>query len=107
MREIGKHANLGAAYGELDKNGVTNMDAALFNTQEAEVAGVVKSAIGFPVEDMKRDTAFGDMHNCDSLDVVQIIMDCEEHFDISISDEEAEKIVTLGDLFAVVAKHKA
>ena len=38
-----------------------------------------------------------DDHNCDSLDMVEIIMQLEEEFDIEIADEEISKFRTAGD----------
>ena len=43
------------------------------------------------------DTTFIDDLCADSLDVFQIIMGIEEEFDIEIPNEEAEKIVSVGD----------
>ena len=43
------------------------------------------------------ETSFKDDLGADSLDVFQIIMGLEEEFDIEIPNEEAEKIVTVGD----------
>ena len=43
------------------------------------------------------DTTFVDELGADSLDVFQIIMGIEEDFDIEIPNEEAEKIVSVGD----------
>ena len=43
------------------------------------------------------ETTFVDDLGADSLDIFQIIMGLEEEFDIEIPNEEAEKIVTVGD----------
>lgn len=43
------------------------------------------------------ETTFTDDLGADSLDVFQIIMGLEEEFDIEIANEDAEKIVTVGD----------
>ena len=43
------------------------------------------------------ESTFGDDLGADSLDVFQIIMGVEEEFEIEIPNEEAEKIVTVGD----------
>ena len=48
-------------------------------------------------EEITMDTTFVDDLGADSLDVLQIIMGVEEEFDIEISNEDAEKIVTVGD----------
>ena len=48
-------------------------------------------------EDITLETTFVDDLGADSLDVFQIIMGIEEAFDIEIENEDAEKIVTVGD----------
>lgn len=48
-------------------------------------------------ETITMDSKFVDDLGADSLDVFQIIMGIEETFDIEIDNEEAEKIVTVGD----------
>ena len=48
-------------------------------------------------EDIKMETTFVDDLGADSLDIFQIIMGIEEAFDIEIENEDAEKIVTVGD----------
>ena len=41
----------------------------------------------------------------DSLDLVELIMSMEEEFDVDISDEDAEKLVTVKDALEYVNKH--
>ena len=48
-------------------------------------------------DEITMDTTFVDDLGADSLDVFQIIMGIEEEFDIEIPNEEAEKIVSVGD----------
>ena len=48
-------------------------------------------------EDVTMDTTFVDDLGADSLDIFQIIMGIEETFDIEIENDDAEKIVTVGD----------
>ena len=55
-------------------------------------------------DEITLDTTFVDDLGADSLDVFQIIMGIEEEFDIEIPNEEAEKIVSVGD--AVEADQK-
>lgn len=55
-------------------------------------------------EDMiTMDASFVDDLEADSLDVVELMMAMEEEFDIEISDEEAEGIVTIGDAVSYLA----
>ena len=42
----------------------------------------------------------------DSLDLVQLMMDFEEEFDMEISDEEAEEISTVGDAVNYIKEHQ-
>ncbi|MGM8214437.1 acyl carrier protein [Bacillaceae bacterium W0354] len=44
-----------------------------------------------------REASFKDDLEADSLDVVELVMELEDEFDLEISDEDAEKIVTVGD----------
>ena len=48
-------------------------------------------------DEITMNTTFSDDLGADSLDVFQIIMGLEEEFDIEIANEDAEKIVTVGD----------
>lgn len=54
--------------------------------------------------DVTLDATFVDDLGADSLDVFQIIMGLEEEFDIEIPNEEAEKIVTVGDAVEQIKK---
>ena len=55
-------------------------------------------------EEITMDTTFADDLGADSLDVYQIIMGLEEEFDIEIPQEEAEKIVSVGDAVEQIKK---
>ena len=58
---------------------------------------IIAEALNVDPEEITMDTTFVDDLGADSLDVFQIIMGIEEEFDIEISNEDAEKIVTVGD----------
>lgn len=58
---------------------------------------IIADVMNVDEEEITQDTTFKDDLGADSLDVYQIIMGIEEEFDITIPDEEAEKIVTVGD----------
>ena len=58
---------------------------------------IIADVLNVEVNDITEDTTFVDDLGSDSLDIFQIIMGIEETFDIEISDEDAEKIVTVGD----------
>ena len=57
--------------------------------------GGVATYKGVKEEDIKLESKFVDDLGADSLDLVELIMSFEDKFEIEISDEEAEKIVTV------------
>ena len=58
---------------------------------------IIAEVLNVDEEEITMETTFKDDLGADSLDVFQIIMGLEEEFDIEIPNEEAEKIVTVGD----------
>lgn len=58
---------------------------------------IIVDVLNVNAEDVTMETTFVDDLGADSLDVFQIIMGIEETFDIEIENEDAEKIVTVGD----------
>ncbi len=58
---------------------------------------IIAEVLNVDEEEITMETTFVDDLGADSLDVFQIIMGLEEEFDIEIANEDAEKIVTVGD----------
>ena len=58
---------------------------------------IIAEVLNVDEEEITMETTFVDDLGADSLDVFQIIKGLEEEFDIEIPNEEAEKIVTVGD----------
>ena len=58
---------------------------------------IIAEVLNVDPEEITMDTTFVEDLGADYLDVFQIIMGIEEEFDIEISNEDAEKIVTVGD----------
>ena len=58
---------------------------------------IIVEVLNVDEDDITMETTFVDDLGADSLDVFQIIMGIEDAFDIEIDNDEAEKIVTVGD----------
>lgn len=58
---------------------------------------IIVDVLNVGEEDVKMESTFVDDLGADSLDIFQIIMGIEEAFDIEIENEDAEKIITVGD----------
>ena len=58
---------------------------------------IIAEVLNVDADEITMDTTFVDDLGADSLDVFQIIMGIEEEIDIEISNEDAEKIVSVGD----------
>lgn len=61
------------------------------------VTKVVVDRLNVDEEKVVLEASFRDDLNADSLDVVELVMELEDEFDMEISDEDAEKIATVGD----------
>ncbi len=63
---------------------------------ETRVKAIVAEQLGVDEAEISRETSFVNDLNADSLDTVELVMEFEDEFDMSIPDEEAEKIQTVG-----------
>ena len=71
------------------------------------VKKIVVEHLGVEEDKVTEGASFIDDLGADSLDVVELVMAMEEEFDISIPDEAAENIKTVGDAIAFIEKAKA
>jgi acyl carrier protein len=63
---------------------------------ENKVIDIISEQMGADKSEITRETSFINDLNADSLDTVELVMEFEDEFDMSIPDEEAEKIQTVG-----------
>jgi len=70
-----------------------------------KVKSIIVEQLSVPAEDVNEAASFIEDLGADSLDIVELIMALEEEYDIEISDEDAEKIQTVGDAVNYIAKH--
>jgi acyl carrier protein len=75
-----------------------------------KVINIISEQMGAEPSEITRETSFINDLNADSLDTVELVMEFEDEFDMSIPDEEAEKIQTVGaaiDYITKVAQSKS
>jgi len=66
---------------------------------------IIVEQLGVDEGDVTPTASFVEDLNADSLDLVELIMSLEEEFNLEISDEDAEKIHTVGDALEYVQEH--
>ena len=72
---------------------------------EDKVKKIIAEKLSVDLEEVLPDASFVDDLGADSLDLVELIMSMEEEFEIDISDEDAETIVTVKDAIAYINAH--
>ena len=63
---------------------------------ETKVIDIISEQMGAEKSEITRETSFINDLNADSLDTVELVMEFEDEFDMSIPDDDAEKIQTVG-----------
>lgn len=66
---------------------------------------VIAEQLGVDESEVKEDASFTEDLNADSLDLVELIMSLEEQFGMQISDEDAEKLTTVGEAVDYIHEH--
>lgn len=66
---------------------------------EDKIKEIITEKLSVEMDEIVPEASFVDDLGADSLDLVELIMTMEEEFDIDISDEDAEKLVTVKDAF--------
>ena len=74
---------------------------------EKEVIEIVTEQLGVDAADVTLEKSFVEDLNADSLDLTELIMTFEERFGFEVSEEEAEKLKTVGDVVSYIQKKKA
>lgn len=71
----------------------------------ARIKEIIVDQLAVEESKVTRDASFVDDLGADSLDTVELVMALEEEFGLEISDEDAEKITTVGDAVRYIEEH--
>ncbi|WP_310820603.1 acyl carrier protein [Stratiformator vulcanicus] len=71
------------------------------NLEEGVIA-IVSDQLNVPVEEITKESSFIDDLKADSLDLVELVMEFEDRFEVTIPDEDYEKIKTVGDAISYI-----
>jgi len=72
---------------------------------EEKVIQIVSEQMSVDKVEIVRETSFVNDLNADSLDTVELVMELEDEFDLTIPDEDAEKLKTVGEAIDYIQKH--
>lgn len=71
---------------------------------EPKIVEIIANQLSLRDEEIKPDSRFVEDLGADSLDIVELIMEMEEEFDIEIPDEQVEKMTTVKDVTDYISK---
>ena len=72
---------------------------------EDRVKSIIVEQLGVDAEEVTAEASFVEDLGADSLDTVELIMEFEKEFNISIPDEQAETITTVGQAVSYLEEH--
>ncbi|MDP2721531.1 MAG: acyl carrier protein [Bacteroidetes bacterium GWF2_41_31] len=72
----------------------------------SKVVSIIVDKLGVEESEVTNEASFTNDLGADSLDTVELIMEFEKEFNLSIPDEEAEKIETVGNAVAYIEAHQ-
>jgi acyl carrier protein len=70
-----------------------------------KVVSIIVDKLGVEESEVTNEASFTNDLGADSLDTVELIMEFEKEFNLSIPDEEAEKIESVGDAVSYIESH--
>ncbi|MCF6170223.1 MAG: acyl carrier protein [Bacteroidales bacterium] len=72
----------------------------------SKVVSIIVDKLGVEESEVTNEASFTNDLGADSLDTVELIMEFEKEFNLSIPDEEAEKIETVGNAVSYIEEHQ-
>ena len=73
----------------------------------AALADIVNEVAGIPADDVQLDKSFSDDLDVDSLSMVEVVVEAEEKFGVTIPDDEVKNLKTVGDAVTYITSNQA
>ena len=83
---------------------ILTLNYTIMSEIESKVKAIIVDKLGVEESQVTLDASFAADLNADSLDTVELIMEFEKEFNITIPDEDTQKIATVGDAVAYIEK---
>ena len=83
-----------------------NLNFKIMSDVSSKVVEIIVDKLGVDAAEAVPTASFTNDLGADSLDTVELIMEFEKEFEISIPDEDAEKITTVGDAISYIESKK-
>ena len=89
----------------LEQRNITNLNYTIMSEIKEKVVSIIVDKLGVNPEDVVETASFTNDLGADSLDTVELIMEFEKEFNVTIPDDQAEKISTVGDVLNYIESH--
>ena len=90
----------------MPNNNINTKNYKTMSEIESKVKEIIVEKLGVEESEVTMDASFTNDLGADSLDTVELIMEFEKEFGITIPDDQAEKISTVGDAVAYIEANK-
>lgn len=84
---------------------INTLNKVIMSEIESRVKAVIVDKLGVDEAEVKPEASFTNDLGADSLDTVELIMEFEKAFGVSIPDDRAEKITTVGDAIKYIEEN--
>ncbi len=71
-----------------------------------KITAIIEDRFNFPADKVTKDMSFQDDLDADSIDIVEFVLELEDTFGAEISDDDAEKLTTVGQAVSYIAAHQ-
>ena len=88
------------------ENSKSNKKITIMSEIQSKVVAIIVDKLGVDESEVKPEASFTNDLGADSLDTVELIMEFEKEFGVSIPDDKAEKIATVGDAISYIENAK-